>query len=66
MFKIQITHGNRLPKAESIAQYTLLMSGIDLSDQYMVFYISVQKSMKWWRKVFFHILNMIWETKTIS
>ena len=27
------SHGNRLPKPESIMQYTLQMSGIDLSDQ---------------------------------
>ena len=53
------SHGNRLPKPESIMQYTLHMSGVDLSDQYMAFHMSLRKSMKWWRKVFFHILNMI-------
>ena len=35
------------------------MSCVDLSDQYMAFHMSLHKSMKWWRKIFFHLLNMI-------
>ena len=35
------------------------MSGVNLSDQYMAFQLSMRKSMKWWRKLFFHIMNMI-------
>ena len=35
------------------------MSSVDLSDQYMAFHMSMRKSMKWWRKLFFHIMNMI-------
>ena len=35
------------------------MSGVDLSDQYMAFHMSMRKSMKWWRKLFFYIMNMI-------
>lgn len=52
-------HGNRLPKPKSVMLYALHMSSIDLSDQYMAFHMSLQKSMKWWRKIFFHLLNMI-------
>ena len=37
------SHGNRLPKPESIMQYTLHMSDLDLSDQYMAFHMSLRK-----------------------
>ena len=53
------SHGNRLPKPEAINEYTTHMSGVDLSDQYMAFHMNLRKSMKWWRKLFFHLLNMI-------
>ena len=53
------SHGNRIPKPEIVYEYTNNMSGVDLSDQYMAFHMSLRKSMKWWRKLFFHILNMI-------
>lgn len=53
------SHGNRLPKPEIVLQYTKNMSGVDLSDQYMAFHMSLRKSMKWWRKLFFHMFNMI-------
>ena len=53
------SHGNRLPKPQIIFEYTKNMSGIDLSDQYMAFHMSMRKSLKRWRKLFFHIMNMI-------
>ena len=53
------SHSNRIPKPEIIYQYTKNMSGVDLSDQYMAFHMNLRKSMKWWRKLFYHILNMI-------
>ena len=53
------SHGNRLPKPQIIFEYTKNMSGVDLSNQYMAFHMSMRKSMKWWRKLFFHIMNMI-------
>lgn len=53
------THGNRLPKPEMINEYTDKMSGVDLSDQYMAFHTNLRKSMKWWRKLYFHGFNMV-------
>ena len=53
------SHGNRLLKPQIIFEYSKNMSGVDLSDQYMAFHMSMRKSMKWWRKLFFHITNMI-------
>ena len=35
------------------------MSGVDISDQYMSFHVSLWKSMKWSRKLFFHLFNMV-------
>lgn len=52
-------HGNQIPKPEVIVQYTQHMSGVDLSDQYMAFHTNLRKSMKWWRKLFFHLFNMV-------
>ena len=46
-------------KPEMIHQYTRNMSGIDLSDQYMAFHMSLHKSMIVVAKTFFHLLNMI-------
>ena len=53
------TRGERIPKPSAIYQYTKNMSGVDISDQYMSFHVALRKSMKWSRKLFFHIFNMI-------
>ena len=53
------TRGERIPKPLAIYQYTKNMSGVDISDQYMSFHVALRKSMKWSRKLFFHIFNMI-------
>ena len=52
-------HGNRIPKPVPIYEYTKYMSGVDLSDQYMSFHVALRKSMKWSRKLFFHLFNMV-------
>ena len=52
-------HGNRIPKPVAIHEYTKNMSGVDISDQYMSFHVSLWKSMKLSRKLFFHLLNML-------
>ena len=53
------SHGNRIPKPVPIYEYTKYMSGVDLSDQYMSFHVALRKSMKWSRKLFFHLFNMV-------
>ncbi|KAJ4430788.1 hypothetical protein ANN_19379 [Periplaneta americana] len=45
-----------LPCPESIAFYSEIMGGVDLSDQKIVTYDLNSKSQKWWRKVFFKVL----------
>ena len=53
------SHGNHILKPLCIQQYTQNMSGVDISDQYMAFHVSLCKSMKWSRKLFFHLFNML-------
>ena len=43
------SHGNHIPKPLCTQQYTQNMSGVDISDQYMAFHVSLRKSMKWSR-----------------
>lgn len=51
--------GHRIPKPVCIHDYTKKMSGVDISDQYLSHHVALRKSMKWSRKLFFHIFNMI-------
>ena len=53
------SHGNRIPKPVCIYQYTKKMSGVDISDQYLSHHVALRKSMKWSRKLFFHMFNMV-------
>ena len=53
------SHGHQLPKPLCIYEYTKNMSGVDISDQYMAYHVALRKSMKWSRKLFFHLFNMI-------
>ena len=45
-------------KPEVAAEYNQFMLGVDKIDQMMSYYSFVQKSIKWWRKVFFWLLDM--------
>ena len=45
-------------KPEVVAEYNQFMLGVDKIDQMMSYYSFVRKSIKWWRKVFFWLLDM--------
>ena len=51
-------HGNAIVKPESVHQYTMNMRGCDLSDQLMTSYSMLRQSVKWWRKLFFHMFAL--------
>ena len=51
-------HGNPIIKPESVHQYTMNMRGCDLSDQLMTSYSMLRHSVKWWRKLFFHMFAL--------
>ena len=46
-------------KSTCIADYTRLMGGVDLSDQLDQYYTLIRHTIKWWKKLFFHLLNLL-------
>ena len=53
------SHGNHISKPQCVQEYTQNMSGVDISNQYMAFHVNLHKSMKWSRKLLFHLFNML-------
>ena len=43
------------PKATEL--YTRFMGGVDRADQLVALHMNIHKSTKWWKKVFFHLLE---------
>lgn len=61
MVEVQTKRGNKL-KPICIADYNKYMSGIDRSDQMMAYYSTLKKTIRWYRKVFFHLVDLcIWD-----
>ena len=50
---------NLVQKPEPIYYYVKLMGGVDLGDQLMSYYSFLRRSVKWWRKLFIHLFNML-------
>ena len=48
----------RMLKPECVHDYNNSMNGVDRSDQYSVSYPFVRKTRKWWRKLFFYLLEV--------
>ena len=51
--------GNHVLKPEVIVAYNQHMSGCDLADQLMTSYSFLRCNLKWWRKLFFHLLLLL-------
>ena len=47
--------GNNIKKPEAIVDYVKHMNGVDVHDQIIKNYSCVRKSVKWWKKFFFHL-----------
>ena len=45
-------------KPKSIDEYNKFMGGTDLGDQYFQYYNHIHRSVKWWKRVFFHLLEV--------
>ena len=41
-----------------VYKYNHSMNGVDRADQYTVYYSFIRRSVKWWRKVFFWMLEV--------
>ena len=52
-------HGNMQFKPKAFVEYTSNMQDCDLSDQLMTSYCMLHRSVKWWRKLFFHMLSLL-------
>lgn len=52
-------HGQIREKPEDVVIYNKFMSGIDRSDQMVSYYSSPRKSLRWYKKVFFHLIDLI-------
>ena len=46
-----------IEKPECICDYNKLMGGVDLYDQLCSYYSFDHRTVKWWRRAFFHLLN---------
>ena len=42
----------------SIEDYNTHMGGVNKCDQLLLYYIYAHRSCKWWKKVFFHLLDV--------
>ena len=51
--------GNILFKPKAMVEYTTNMRGCDLSDQLMTSYCMLCRTLKWWRKLFFHLFSLV-------
>ena len=51
--------GNRILKPLAIADHIKKIGGCDTSDQSICYYSFLWKSVKWWKKLFIHLLNML-------
>ena len=51
--------GNRILKPLAIVDYIKKIGGCDTSDQLISYYSFLWKSIKWWKKLFIHLLNML-------
>ena len=54
----KIGDNNEYQKLYVIFQYNTFMSGVDKFDQYLSIYILNRRSIQWWKKVFFRMLEL--------
>ncbi|XP_046684986.1 piggyBac transposable element-derived protein 4-like [Homalodisca vitripennis] len=52
-------HKTTLKKPLPIIQYNAYMSGVDRADQLLSYYPCERKTMRWYKKIFIHILQMM-------
>lgn len=57
--KVINTRSKEQIKPHSVVQYNLNMGGIDKVDQMLSYYSTERKSIKWYKKIAFHIFEMI-------
>ena len=57
-----VPHGNRngeaVRKPKAVLDYNKYMGAVDRSDQMLQYQAFKRKTLKWWKKVFFHLFNL--------
>ena len=46
-------------KPAAVLDYNKYKTGVDRSDQMMSYYSCERKTIKWWKKLFFHLVNLV-------
>ena len=59
LWKKHFQTGDHIKKPSCIVDYCKFMGGVDLLDQYAQYNTIARKTKKWWRKLFFHIMNIV-------
>lgn len=63
MVTIKNKRGVEISKPKPVIEYNKNMSGIDRCDQMLSYYSSPRKTIKWYKKVMFHLLDIsIWNS----
>ena len=52
-------NGQPVLKPTAVVDYCKNMGNVDLSDQILQYYEVLRRSLKWWKKLFFHLLNLM-------
>nr|CAH7748743.1 unnamed protein product [Callosobruchus chinensis] len=58
MVKVKTRRGSEKMKPKCILDYNAHMSGVDRADQMMSYHSSPRKTIRWYRKVFFHLIDI--------
>ena len=56
--KTKYSTGEPIMKPKPVITYNKYMGGVDRSDQLLHYYDAARKSMKWYKKFFFHLLDV--------
>ena len=51
--------GKPIQKPKAIIDYVQKMGGANLSNQIVQYYYVLRKSVKWWKKLYFHLFNLL-------
>ncbi|KAH9642821.1 hypothetical protein HF086_012315 [Spodoptera exigua] len=58
MIKVTNKRGQEVKRPKEIAQYNRFMSGIDCADQMISYYSCPRKTIRWYKKIIFHMLDV--------
>ncbi len=47
-----------IKKPHMVEDYNKHMGGVDMSDQFVLYYGYAHRNNKWWKRVFFHLLDL--------